>query len=146
MPHLLVACLAHVLVHGSFSAVPRVVPLTLAESASVIYEWSRGVETRTDRVRELEAARRMYQARSVLGTLGSVGVVCEGCVQSVALLERVDDDDRIVLWNVCTAPTTRGGDAGSALLRALTLAQPNMTLGRTLHPRWRIAHNFYVSE
>tara|TARA_B100002051_G_C16208480_1_gene380003 strand:+ start:72 stop:500 length:429 start_codon:yes stop_codon:yes gene_type:complete len=133
-------CVSHALFRGSFAASPRVVPLTLAESASVIYEWTRGVETLSDRVRELETSRRMYEAGE--GTRGSIGVVYEGSVHSVALLEKAEDD-RIVLCNVCTSPTPRGVDAGSVLLKAVAHAQPDLSLSPALHPRWKIAHAFF---
>ena len=128
---------------SSSASPPRVIPLALTESASIIYGWSRAVETAPHRVVELQASRRMYQAKSPLGTLGSIGVIYGKSVHSVALLEQMDDE-RTILWDVCTSPFADGTRAGTVLLEAMVKAQPNITLGHTLHPRWKVARAFYI--
>lgn len=61
-------------------------------------------------------------------------------VRAIALLERVDE--RVIVWDV----TCNDYESGTRLVRAIQ-RQPHgiITLGHTVHPRWKIAYQFYES-
>ena len=61
-------------------------------------------------------------------------------VSAIALLERIDQ--RVVVWDV----TCNDCESGTRLVRAIQRQPPGVvTLGHTVHPRWKIAYQYYQS-
>lgn len=105
-----------------------IVPLTLWWGELLCRSW--GFDTRL---------YNMSPSRNI----ACIGLVYPGTrhVSAIALMERIDR--RVFVWDIAC----NDFESGTRLVRAMSRQPPDMlVLGHTLHPRWKIAHTYFVVD
>lgn len=136
----------HILLMLGSSLLPRIMPISISDSHSVITEWIKQSKSRETRHR-LRHSLKYYTENGP--NLGSIAIHTNRQINGIALLEKFEYDDKceVHVWNIDCNDTY----SGTLLVKCLydlsnSDESMNITYAPGIEDRYKVALSYFMSK